>query len=125
MHGSDGKSGFPKADPDLVLRFNDAMERFPDIRRRPMFGHPCAFANDQMFTGLFGARWFVRLPDDARAELLAIDGAGPFEPMPGRPMKGYVVFPPSMVTDVASLDPWLDRSLAHVRTLPPKQPKKR
>jgi TfoX N-terminal domain len=124
MERSDRKTQFPAADRELAVRFGSLMDRFPDIRRRPMFGHPCAFANDQMFTGLLGSAWFVRLPDDARAELLAVDGAGPFEPMPGRPMKGYVVFPPSMVADAGSLEPWLLRSLAYVRSLPPRPPKR-
>jgi hypothetical protein len=124
MDGADRKTQFPSVEPALASRFGQAMERLPDIRRRPMFGHPCAFANDQMFTGLLGSAWFGRLPDDARAELLAIDGAGPFEPMPGRPMKAYVVFPASMVSDIDSLEPWLVRSLAYARALPPKPPKR-
>jgi TfoX/Sxy family transcriptional regulator of competence genes len=98
------------------------MQRFPTVQRRSMFGYPCTFANEQMFTGLFAADWMVRLPDDARAELAA-KGARSFEPMPGRPMKEYVVFPPAMIGDADRLTPWLERSLAYVMSLPPKPPK--
>lgn len=58
-----------------------------------MFGHPCAFVSVQMFMGVFGNAVFVRLPEDLRGELLAEEGAGPFEPMAGRPMKEYVTLP--------------------------------
>lgn len=109
-----------KAPPELVAAFAVALARFPAEQRR-MFGCPAAFGNGQMFTGLHGWRWVVRLPDDARAELLAVDGAVPFEPMPGRAMREYVVFPPRMVADPDALIPWIERAFAYVATLPPKE----
>lgn len=113
---------FEKSPIELIERFGRFMdERFPDVERRKMFGYPAAFANGHMFTGLHGPRWVVRLPDDARAELLAHEGAGPFEPMPGRPMKEYAVLPSAMVADLDALTPWIRRSLGHVRSLPPKR----
>jgi TfoX/Sxy family transcriptional regulator of competence genes len=122
MPDPDRKISFAKSPPELVARFDEVMRWFPTVQRRSMFGYPCAFANEQMFTGLFAADWRVRLPDDARAELSA-EGASPFEPMPGRPMKEYVVFPLAMIGDADRLTPWLERSLAYVVSLPPKQPK--
>lgn len=107
--------------PDqLVAAFAALLDRFPDIERRKMFGYPAAFANGQMFTSLHESRWVLRLPDDARAELMAIDGATAFEPMPGRPMAGFVVVPPSLVADPDALEPWVARALAFVRSRPPK-----
>jgi hypothetical protein len=35
-------------------------------------------------------------------------------------MRGYVRLPPSVVADPASLDAWVARAIAHVRTLAPK-----
>lgn len=110
---------------DLVAAFGAFLDRFPDLERRQMFGYPAAFANGQMVTSLHEARWVLRLPDDARREILAIDGAEPFEPMPGRPMAGFVVVPPSLVADPGALEPWIDRALAFVRSRPPKAPKKK
>lgn len=43
-----------------------------------------------------------------------------FVPMPGRPMKEYVVLPSDITADAVALDAWVDRAIAHVRTLPPK-----
>ena len=51
----------------------------------------------------------VRLPEDALAELTA-SGGEPFEPMPGRPMRGYLTFPPEMVADPPRFAPgWTAR----------------
>ena len=111
------------APKELVERFRTVMARFPEAERREMFGYPCAFANGQMVTGLFASSWMLRLPDDARAEMLRLEGARPFEPMPGKPMREYVVVPDAMVEDADALTPWLERSLAYVASLPPKPPK--
>ncbi len=61
-----------------------------------------------MFTGIFASSWFVRLPDDERAELAAAGGT-PFEPMPGRPMREYMVMPPETAADPAAAEPWVGR----------------
>jgi hypothetical protein len=36
-------------------------------------------------------------------------------------MKGFAVVPPSIVADDASIDAWLERAFAHVRTMEPKR----
>ena len=40
--------------------------------------------------------------------------------MPGRPMRGYVTLPASILADPAALDDWIARAIANVRTLTPK-----
>src|SRR3954451_22398613 len=83
---------FSKSPPDLVERFAEVMDRFPDAERRKMFGYPAAFVGGNMATGLFADRWVVRLPEEEIAPAKA-SGAEGFEPMPGRPMTGFVVVP--------------------------------
>jgi TfoX N-terminal domain len=80
---------------------------------------PAGFLGGHLTTALHGPRWMVRLPEPARAELLAA-GARPFEPMPGRPMKEYIVLPAEIVEDPGARAAWIDRAVAHVRGLPPK-----
>jgi TfoX/Sxy family transcriptional regulator of competence genes len=112
--------GWRKAPPDLVERFEATMTTVPGASLRKMFGYPAAFAgNGHMFTGLHEDRWVIRLPDDARAELSATGGT-PFEPMPGRPMREYLVLPAAVLDDAGVLQTWLDRSLAYTETLPVK-----
>jgi hypothetical protein len=114
---------FSKPPAELAAAFSKAMDRLPTAQRRQMFGQPAAFANGQMFTGLFGPNWFIRLPDDAASELLAMKGGGSFEVMPGRPMKGYVLLPPALVKDDAARDKWLKQSLSYAASLPAKKEK--
>jgi hypothetical protein len=85
-----------------------------------MFGYPAGFVNGQMFTGIFASSWFVRLPDTEREELAAAGGT-PFEPMPGRAMREYLVLPPEAAADPAAAEPWVERALAYVEKLPPKK----
>jgi hypothetical protein len=116
---------FAKSPQPLVERFSAVLDRFPEAERKQMFGFPAAFVGGNMVTGLMGERWQVRLPEDAADKLLAIPGAGPFEPMPGRPMRGYYVLPQTIVNDDAAVESWIGRALAHGRTLPAKGPKAR
>lgn len=114
----------PRPDPETEAAFRALV---PDDRRvtvRPMFGNVAAFANGNMFTGLFGADLFVRLPEEGRTELEA-NGGSKFEPMPGRAMKEYVVVPEGWREDATTASVWIERSLAWALELPPKEPKRR
>lgn len=93
-----------------------------DVTRRPMFGNLAGFVNGNMFLCLFGDDIAVRLGEEDRAELLS-EGGAPFEPMPGRPMKEYVVLPRSYREDLSSSSAWVARSLEHTRAMPPKEKK--
>ena len=113
-------SKFEKSSPELVARFDAAATRFPEAERRKMFGYPALFVGGNLVTGLFAQTWMIRLPDDDRAELLELPGAAPFEPMTGRPMKGYATLPDDVVADDEALDGWLRRAIAFGLTLPAK-----
>ena len=79
----------PKSPPELIARFDGVATDFPEATRRLTFGYPCLYVGGNMVTGLFGDAWHVRVGADDTAALLALPGAGPFEPMPGRPMTGF------------------------------------
>jgi hypothetical protein len=66
---------------------------------------------------------FVRVPEEGRAQLLA-EGGADFEPMPGRPMKGYVLLPPGWRERPEPARRWIDRSLEFAAGLPAKEGKK-
>ena len=59
------------------------------------------------------------------AELLSQKGAQPFAPMKGRPMKEYVVLPPTMLEDEETVKQWMRRGLDYARSLPAKKKKKK
>jgi hypothetical protein len=108
-----------KSPPELVERFGRVLERFPDAERRPLFGYPAAFVGGNMVTGLHQANWVVRLPPDGEAAATAA-GATAFEPMPARPMNHFVALPADVVADDERLAEWVERAVAHGRTMPPK-----
>jgi hypothetical protein len=115
--------GFSKSPPELVERFGAITGEIPDAERRQMFGYPAVFVGGNLVTSLHQERWIVRLPDQDRAALLTLPGTGPFEPMPGRPMNGYVALSPPIVDDDAVVRHWVDRAMTFGRGLPPKPPK--
>lgn len=112
-----------KSPPELVERFDTILERFPELEQRKMFGYPAAFvAAGHMVTGLHGSSWIVRLGDDDQAQLRELGGAG-FEPMPGRPMKGFLSLPTDIAEDDDAVGEWIGYAQAHAGALPPKKPK--
>lgn len=115
--------GFSKSPPELIARFGVITGEIPDVEPRQMFGYPAVFVGGNLATSLHETRWIVRLPDGDRETLLAIQGTGPFEPMPGRPMSGYVALSPAIVADEEALRSWVGRAIAFGRSLPPKTPK--
>ena len=105
----------------LVHWFNALLTDVAGVQVRKMFGFPAAFVNGNMFAGLFQDQIFLRLGDTERAFLLKEAGARVFEPMPGRPMREYVVVPPTLVSSDQAARLWLEKSRAFVAMLPPKQ----
>jgi TfoX/Sxy family transcriptional regulator of competence genes len=107
-----------KSSPRLIAAF-DALVPPAPAERRKMFGYPCAFVNGQLFMGLWQEELMLRLPEDEREAMERIGGK-PFEPMPGRPMREYVSVPSGLIYDAVRLKPWVEKSLAYARSLPPK-----
>jgi hypothetical protein len=117
---------FTKSPPALVERFDSIAAEYPQAQRRPTFGYPCLYVGGNMVSGLFQSSWHVRLGAAETAELLAIEGSAPFEPMPGRPMTGFTLLAPSIVEDDVAIRRWVERAIAFGATMPPKvaKPKK-
>jgi TfoX/Sxy family transcriptional regulator of competence genes len=111
----------PKASEDDREYFRSLVPDDPRVEVKPMFGSLGAFVNGRMFLGLFGSAVGVKLDDAGRSELLAEDGAGPFGPTE-RPMGGYVALPPAWRASPGRAAPWVERALAQIGALPPKEP---
>lgn len=111
-----------KSSPALVAIFEAALPDDPRVERRQMFGYPAAFANGNLFTGLHQENLMVRLDDQGRAALQK-KGGSPFEPMPGRSMREYVVVPANIVATPRSLKAWMRKSLQYAGSLPAKAKK--
>jgi TfoX/Sxy family transcriptional regulator of competence genes len=110
-----------KSPETLVQRFSEIVPHDPRVERRKMFGYPAAFVAGNLFMGLHQEALILRLSEKDRTSFLKIDGASVFEPMPGRPMREYVVVPSSMLNGVASLAKWIRRSLDYASSIPPRR----
>jgi len=111
-----------KTPPELAAKFDRAAPKDPRVVRKPMFGYPALYLGGNMFAGTFQDKVVARLAETERAKALKA-GAKPFEPMPGRPMKEYVVVPAADVAKPAALAKWIERARAYAETLPAKEKK--
>ena len=114
-----------KSPQPLIDLFGRVLPDDARIERRQMFGFPAAFVNGNLFAGLFEDSFMVRLAEADRDELRAAHQAAPFEPMPGRPMREYMLIPGPVLADQPALRRWIDRSLAYAAALPAKKTKSR
>jgi TfoX/Sxy family transcriptional regulator of competence genes len=108
-----------KSPPELVDLFASVMPGAPATERK-MFGFPAGFVNGNMFMGLFQDQMILRLPENARREIVGAHNGNPFEPVPGRPMKEYVSVPPAMMKNRKELEAWVGRALEYGSSLKPK-----
>jgi TfoX/Sxy family transcriptional regulator of competence genes len=89
---------------------------------RKMFGCPSYFINNNMFAGAFGKRIFLRLSSqDITQTLDKYPALKHFEPRPGIIMKEYVSIPESIYKKKKVFSKLLEKSVSHVRSLPPKK----
>lgn len=114
-----------KANPALIEALEKIVIEYP-CDRRFMFGSPTFFVNNNMFAGVHQDTVILRLSDTGRAALYkAHPEAGPFTPMPGRPMKEYAALPEGLVKDQTVFSSLVKRSYDYVKALPPKPVKRK
>lgn len=111
---------FTKAPEEMVRLFDDALREFPMARTRKVFGYPAGFIDGNMFAGLFQDEMFFRLADDDRAAIRKEYGTKLFEPIPGRPMRGYVLVPRYILKSPREMRTWLTKAIEYAKSLPPK-----
>ncbi len=109
---------------DLVRAFGEAVRSLPGVEVRKMFGCPCALVGGRMLAGVHAQGLFLRLPPEDREAAATRYGAVPFEPMPGRPSRGYVVVPSALLDRPEEIAPWLAKSLAYTSSLTAKAARK-
>ncbi|HZV80092.1 MAG TPA: TfoX/Sxy family protein [Candidatus Binatus sp.] len=112
----------PKSSSAMVELFAQVVPGPPVVQRK-MFGYPSGFVNGNLFMGLYGDGMILRLPDAQREDLIKKKGARQFEPMPGRPMREYVLLPASMLRDRRALSTWIERALNFAAEMKPKAKK--
>lgn len=111
--------------------FRAALPRDPRLETQPMFGGLAAKVNGHFFAGLFARSVVLDLPDAIREEVLALEGAAPFDPMgDGRQMSRKVMLPEAFMEEPDELRRWVKRAFDEAlerpaKTAEAKAPKKR
>jgi hypothetical protein len=110
-----------KVPPEHHPVFRAALPRDPRVETLQMFGGIAAKVNGHFFAGLFGRSAIVQLAEADRAEALALDGAGLFDPMgDGRARSDKIMLPEDVFHDADELRPWIARAFEHCAALPRK-----
>jgi TfoX/Sxy family transcriptional regulator of competence genes len=107
-----------KAPEALVALFGRAVQEVLETETQKMFGYPAAFLRGQMFTGLFQSNMILRLSTSDRQEFLGEFKAVPFERMPGRVMREYMVVPEAVLSSPRLLSSWVRKAHEYAASLP-------
>ena len=108
-----------KTPTEILAAFDAAAPDDPRVERRPMFGYRALFLGGNMFAGTYQDKVVVRFGEERT--IAGATTAKTFEPMPGRPMKEYVVVPDVVVKSPAKLRAWVDKAHAYAKKLPAKK----
>lgn len=105
--------------------FRAALPRDPRVETQPMFGGLAAKVNGHIFAGLFARSVMLALEGAEREEALALEGAGPFDPMgDGRARSQKIMLPEAMMEEPTELKRWIQRAFDSTSKLAPKMAKK-
>ncbi len=112
--------------PEKKEQFDRLIETVSEIELSSGFGFPYSSLNGHMFcfmakTGSVG----IRLPQEDREQFLEKYSTILFENHNGPVLKEYVQVPDDLLDKPEELKPYLESSLAFVKTLKPKPPKKK
>jgi TfoX/Sxy family transcriptional regulator of competence genes len=111
-------------DEGLAQRIREIVEDNPNIDEKKMFGGLAFMLNDYMFCGIIGDELMARVGPDNYAHALAQPHVREMD-FTGRSMKGYVYVDSAEIESDEQLAKWVSLCADFVRTLPPKQPKKK
>lgn len=74
--------------------FNDLTKEIPNVKPGKMFGALCMKTTNGKSAAMFWKDHIVvKLQGDSLKEAMNLDGIQQFEPMVGRPMKGWIQIP--------------------------------
>ncbi len=106
-------------DETLAERVRDLLDERDDLREQPMFGGLSFMVRGNLACGVLNDDLVVRLSHEDGKGGLAEPHARPMD-FTGRPMRGWLYVGPAAELDDASLESWVERSLALCLTLKPK-----
>ncbi len=108
-------------DEALAQRIHDLLDGEPGLTSKKMFGGLGFMLDGHMAVAAASAGSLMVRADPVDAQGW-VDGetVSPME-MQGRAMSGWLLVAPEALADDDQLQLWVDRGVAYVRTLPPKE----
>jgi TfoX/Sxy family transcriptional regulator of competence genes len=107
-------------DEELAARIRELVAGEPGLTEMKMFGGLAFLIHGNMSVSASGHGGLLLRVDPAHTdELLAKPFAQPFE-MRGRTMEGWLRVAPEGLREKRQLQRWVERGVAHARSLPPK-----
>jgi len=100
-------------------KIREAIAHTPGLSERAMFGGIAFLLEGNMCCGVIEDRLVVRVGPGAYDDALREPHARPMD-FTGRPLEGFVYVDREGYASQTALLQWIERSLAFVRTLPPK-----
>lgn len=107
-------------DAHLASRVRDAFPPGIPVEEKKMFGGLALLVNGHMCCGVLDDRLMIRVPKDQHDDVLAEPHVRTMD-FTGRPMRGFVYVTAEGIATDAALRRWVERSIAFVRSLPPKR----
>ncbi|MEP7381175.1 MAG: TfoX/Sxy family protein [Gemmatimonadota bacterium] len=106
-------------DEEVAQRVRELLTSEDAVTERRMFGGVAFMVRGQMTVGINANALMARVGPENHAAALRRAHVRPMD-FTGKPMRGYVYVDASGLASEAALRGWLDRCLAFVATLPPK-----
>ena len=111
-------------DEALAERIRGLLKRRRGVSERKMFGGLAFLVSGNMACGVVGKELMVRVGSDAYEEALSQRHVREMD-FTGRPLRGMVYVAARGIRSDADLKAWVDRGVAHARSLPAKQASRR
>ncbi len=104
----------------LAERIRIALQAYPTIVEKKMFGGVGFMLNGNLACGVQGEDMIVRVGVDHNDAALAQPHVRPFMVMPGKPMAGWVLVAPEGTTIDQDLESWVQAGYDYASSLPKK-----
>ncbi|MDQ6811622.1 MAG: TfoX/Sxy family protein [Actinomycetota bacterium] len=111
-------------DEHLAARIRECLREVPDVREQRMFGGLAFLVGGHMACGIVGDELMLRLGEEGAESALDQPHVRPMD-FTGRPMRTMVYVAPAAFASPSALRRWVDQTVAHAATLPPKAKRRR
>lgn len=107
-------------DEGVAQRVREALEEYPNMAEKRMFGGLAFMLNGHMCIGVIGSELMVRVGPEQYAECLELPHARQMD-FTGQPLTGFLFIDEAGIEADKDLRAWVKRATRFVISLPPKR----